>query len=52
MLEYTNRGDGEAFYNLGMVYRKMKNSPTIKAIRHFDDAIKLLKGIDLFQALL
>ena len=52
VLEFSNRTDGEAFFHLGLVYRKMKNSPAIKAIKQFTDALKYLKFSDQFQALI
>lgn len=50
VLEFSGRTDGEAFFNLGLVYRRMKNSPAIKAIKQFTDALKFLKFGDQFQA--
>lgn len=52
VLEFSNRTDGQAFFNLGLVYRKIKNSPAIKAIKQFTDALKYLKFSDQFQALI
>ena len=53
VLEFSNnRADGDAFFQLGLVYRKLKNSPTIKAIRNFSEAIKYLKGFEQFQPLI
>jgi hypothetical protein len=49
VLEYSNRTDGDAFFNLGLAYRRMKNSPTLKAIRHFTEALKHLKYAEMFQ---
>ena len=52
MLEFSNRTDGDAFYHLGLVCRKLKNSPTMKAIRHFTDAIRNLKLSEQFPVLI
>jgi len=51
VLEFSNHTDGEGFFNLGLAYRKMKNSPVPKAIKQFTEALKYLKLNDQYQAL-
>jgi len=46
-LEFSNRTDGDAYFSLGMIFRKMKKNT--KAIEYFDEAIKNLKHQDQYN---
>ena len=47
-LEFSGQTDGEAYFNLGMIYRKQKKNT--EAMEKFDNAIKHLKPQDQYQA--
>lgn len=47
-LEFSNQEDGEAYFNLGKIYRKLKKND--KAINFFDEAVKKLKHQEQYNA--
>ena len=48
VMELSGQTDGEAYFNLGLIYRKQKKN--IEAMEKFDQAIKQLKPQDQYQA--
>ena len=47
-LEFSTRTDGEAFVNLGIIYRKQKRNTD--AMGYFEEAVKNLKHQDQYNA--
>ena len=52
VVELSGGTDGEAHLRLGLLYRRAGTHPAIRSIRHFSDALKLLKHGEQFEALM